>query len=68
MRLPRDVSGRQIAALLSRRGYTIARQKSSHLRLTNTESGTHSITIPDLTRFDLARLARFSATLRSIFK
>ncbi len=46
MRLPRDISGRQLAKLLGPLGYTVTRQKGSHLRLTTTQNGEHHITIP----------------------
>ncbi|PYX92067.1 MAG: hypothetical protein DMG67_07995 [Acidobacteria bacterium] len=48
MRLPRDLSGRQLAKLLQRFGYQIKRQEGSHMRLTSQQMGTsHHITIPD---------------------
>lgn len=47
MRLPRDLSGRQLAKLLESRGYMVTRQKGSHMRLTTTVNGEHSVTIPD---------------------
>lgn len=34
MRLPRDISGRQLGKLLESRGYAITRQRGSHMRLT----------------------------------
>lgn len=46
MKLPRDISGRGLAELLSAFGYTITRQTGSHLRLTTKEMGEHHITIP----------------------
>ena len=48
MRLPRDLSGEDLAALLRRRyGYGIARQRGSHVTLSLTvEGGTHSVTVP----------------------
>jgi predicted RNA binding protein YcfA (HicA-like mRNA interferase family) len=47
LRLPRDLSGHELAALLRRRqGYETVRQTGSHMRLTTTKGGTHSITIP----------------------
>jgi predicted RNA binding protein YcfA (HicA-like mRNA interferase family) len=43
----RDLSGRELAALLHRHyGYEIARQTGSHLRLTTTVGGEHSVTVP----------------------
>ena len=46
MRLPRDVSGDDLAKALSDFGYRVTRQTGSHLRLTTTEGGEHHITIP----------------------
>jgi predicted RNA binding protein YcfA (HicA-like mRNA interferase family) len=46
MRLPRDVSGAELAKRLSVFGYHITRQAGSHLRLTTTEGGEHHLTIP----------------------
>ena len=47
MRLPRDLSGQELAKLLSRHGYRIVRQTGSHIRLTSDFRGTeHHVTIP----------------------
>jgi predicted RNA binding protein YcfA (HicA-like mRNA interferase family) len=46
-RLPRDISGRQLAKSLSIFGYQITRQTGSHLRLTTTTNGEHHVTVPD---------------------
>lgn len=46
MRLPRDVSGSDLAKAMKVLGYEITRQTGSHLRLTTFENGEHSITIP----------------------
>ena len=47
MKLPRDLSGQQLAQLLRRHGYEITRQTGSHLRLTSRIKGTeHDLTIP----------------------
>ena len=47
MKLPRDLSGDDLASKLSRFGYKQTRQTGSHLRLTQTTAqGTHHITIP----------------------
>jgi predicted RNA binding protein YcfA (HicA-like mRNA interferase family) len=47
MRLPRDLSGRDLAKALAKLGYEITRQTSSHIRLTTTQNGEHHVTIPD---------------------
>ena len=46
MRLPRDVSGDDLAKALAYLGYRVTRQTGSHLRLTTLEGGEHHITIP----------------------
>lgn len=46
MRLPRDLSGDQLAQALAALGYEVTRQSGSHLRLTSTLHGQHHITIP----------------------
>lgn len=47
MRLPRDLSGAELARSLRRYGYEVSRQTGSHLRLTSTIKGTeHHVTIP----------------------
>jgi len=48
MKLPRDVGGQELAALLGRYGYEVTRQTGSHMRLTSTARGfEHHITIPE---------------------
>lgn len=47
MRLPRDVSGRQLGSLLRTFGYSVTRQKGSHMRLTTMRNGQHHVTIPN---------------------
>ena len=47
MRLPRDVSGTDLAHALRRFGYEVTRQTGSHLRLTTQQGGAHHVTIPD---------------------
>jgi predicted RNA binding protein YcfA (HicA-like mRNA interferase family) len=46
LRLPRDVSGDDLAKALADLGYRISRQTGSHVRLTTPERGEHHITIP----------------------
>jgi predicted RNA binding protein YcfA (HicA-like mRNA interferase family) len=47
MRLPRDLSGRDLAKALNKLGYQITRPTGSHMRLTTDRKGEHHITIPD---------------------
>jgi predicted RNA binding protein YcfA (HicA-like mRNA interferase family) len=46
VRLPRDISGIELARRLKQFGYQITRQTGSHLRLTTTLHGEHHVTIP----------------------
>ena len=47
MRLPRDLSGLELAKLLRSHGYELTRQVGSHLRLTSSIRGSrHHVTIP----------------------
>ena len=46
MRLPRDVSGDDLAKALADLGYRVTRQTGSHLRLTTLEHGEHHVTVP----------------------
>jgi predicted RNA binding protein YcfA (HicA-like mRNA interferase family) len=47
-KIPRDISGRELAKLLNRYKYEIVRESGSHIRLASTYQQTeHKITIPD---------------------
>ncbi|HEX6623515.1 MAG TPA: type II toxin-antitoxin system HicA family toxin [Pyrinomonadaceae bacterium] len=63
MKLPRDVSGDDLAKALKALGYHVTRQSGSHLRLTTTEGGDHHITIP---RHDPVRIGTLAAILDDV--
>ena len=63
MRLPRDISGYELAKLLSKYGYTVTRQTGSHIRLTTQQKGEHHVTIPAHTEL---RLGTLSAILTDV--
>lgn len=47
-KIPRDISGRELAKLLDRYKYKMVRESGSHIRLVSTYQHTdHKITIPD---------------------
>ena len=47
-KIPRDISGRELAKLLKKYGYRSVRQTGSHMRLASNFKGIeHKITIPD---------------------
>ncbi len=47
MKLPRDLSGRDLGKLLVVLGYELTNQHGSHMRFTTQHSGEHNVTIPD---------------------
>ena len=47
MRIPRDLTGKELIKVLGKLGYEVTRQSGSHIRLTTSRNGTHHITIPD---------------------
>ncbi|MBS1939599.1 MAG: type II toxin-antitoxin system HicA family toxin [Bacteroidetes bacterium] len=47
MRIPRDLSGKELIKALGKLGYEVTRQSGSHIRLTTSRNGPHHITIPD---------------------
>ena len=47
MRLPRDLTGVELAKALQRFGYVVTRQHGSHLRITTQEGGEHHEVIPN---------------------
>jgi len=57
MRLPRDLSGSDLAQALRKLGYRVTRQTGSHLRLTTTEHGEHHLTIPQHNPLRIGTLA-----------
>lgn len=65
MRLPRDISGADLAKSLRVLGYEITKQKGSHIRLTTGENNTHHITIPN---HNPLKIGTFAAILDDVAK
>ena len=63
MKLPRDISGIELAKALRRLGYEIERQSGSHIRLTTRERGEHHVTIP---AHDPIKVGTLNAILRDV--
>ena len=57
MKLPREVSGRDLAKRLRDLGYEVTRRSGSHMRLTTTRHGEHHVTIPDHKRLRVGTLS-----------
>lgn len=47
MKMPRDLSARDMARTLAKLGYEVTRQKGSHIRLTTNHNGEHHVSVPN---------------------
>ncbi len=47
MKLPRDLSGKDLIRSLKKFGYEPTRQTGSHIRLTTLQHGEHHVTVPN---------------------
>jgi predicted RNA binding protein YcfA (HicA-like mRNA interferase family) len=63
MRLPRDISGADLARALGALGYKLSRQAGSHMRLTTHVRGEHHVTIP---AHDPLRIGTLAAVLTDV--
>lgn len=63
MKLPRDLSGRELANALSRLGYEVSHQTGSHIRLTTQKNGEHHVTVP---AHDPLKIGTLNAILRDV--
>ena len=68
MRLPRDLSGKELAQALKTLGYQVTRQTGSHMRLTTQEHGEHHITIPQHNPLRVGTLATVLADIAAHFE
>ncbi|WHZ14112.1 MAG: hypothetical protein OJF52_000947 [Nitrospira sp.] len=68
MRLPRDLSGSDLAQSLRKVGYSVTRQTGSHLRLTTREQGEHHLTIPQHTPLRVGTLSAILADVAAHFQ
>lgn len=64
VRLPRDLSGRELAHALRRYGYAVTRETGSHMRLTTRRGGEHHVTVPDHASLRIGTLAGILADVR----
>lgn len=63
MKLPRDISGRELAKALARLGYAIDHQTGSHIRLTTEVPTQHHVTVPD---HDPIKVGTLNSILRDV--
>jgi len=63
MKVPRNLSGKELVIKLKKVDYEITRQTGSHIRLTTQKKGTHHITIPN---HNPLKIGTLSAILKNI--
>ncbi len=63
MKLPRNISGQDLCKALRPLGYSITRQKGSHIRLTTNIPSQHHITIPDHNPIKIGTLSSILETI-----
>jgi predicted RNA binding protein YcfA (HicA-like mRNA interferase family) len=63
VKLPRDLSGSELAKLLERFDYNLNHQTGSHIRLTTERNGEHHITIP---AHNPLKIGTLSAILKAV--
>ncbi len=63
MKIPRDLTGAQLANKLKRYGYEITRQKGSHIRLTTQAPSEHHLTIPNHSPLKVGTLSGILSTV-----
>lgn len=68
MKLPRDITGIELAKAIIVLGYHISRQSGSHIRLTTFENGEHHITIPAHSPLKIGTLAAILSDIESHHK
>ena len=68
MKLPRDISGTELANALSHVGYRVTRQTGSHIRLTIDKPFQHHVTIPAHEPLKVGTLAAIVADVASHLK
>lgn len=63
MRIPRDLSGKELIKRFERLGYRVTRQTGSHVRLTCDNPEVHHVTVPN---HDPLRVGTLSAILADV--
>jgi predicted RNA binding protein YcfA (HicA-like mRNA interferase family) len=68
MKIPRNVSGKELISSLQKMGYEVVRQKGSHIRLRTFSGGAHFITIPNHSPLKLGTLSSILGDVALHFK
>jgi len=68
MKIPRNLSGRELIKKLKPLGYKVTRQVGSHIRLTTQENGSHHLTIPAHNPIKIGTLSAILKDVAAHFK
>jgi len=68
MKLPRDITGNDLAKALGKLGYHVTHQTGSHIRLTTNENGEHHLTIPAHNPLKIGTLSAILSDIESHHK
>ena len=68
MKLPRDITGNDLAKAFVKLGYHVSRQTGSHIRLSTAENGEHHITVPAHNPLKIGTLAAILSDIESHHK
>ncbi len=68
MKLPRNISAQELIRSLQKLGYSVSRQKGSHIRLTTVSNGEHHITIPNHNPLKIGTLSSIIGDVAIHFK
>ena len=68
MKLPRDITGVELAKALAVLGYQVTRRTGSHIRLTTQQHGEHHLTIPAHDPLKVGTLAAILADIAAYHK
>ena len=68
MKLPRDITGNDLAKSLAKLGYHVTRQTGSHIRLSTNENGEHHVTVPAHNPLKIGTLAAILSDIEAHHK
>lgn len=68
MKLPRDISAKELISSLQKLGYSVSRQKGSHIRVTTLINGEHHLTIFNHSQLKLGTLSSILNDIAMHFK
>jgi len=68
MRIPRNISAKELIVKLEIYGYEVQRQKGSHVRLITSLEGQHHVTVPNHSSIKIGTLSGIISDVAAHFK